>query len=60
MGANHPAVLKVGRRPINAVEPPIMDSVRRNVYFLPMRSPMLPKNNAPNGRTTKPAAKVAR
>lgn len=24
-----------------------------------MRSPSLPKNNAPNGLTTKPAAKVA-
>ncbi len=32
----------------------------RNVYFLPIRSPNLPKNSAPNGRTTKPAANVAR
>ena len=29
------------------------------VYFLPIKSPNLPKNKAPNGLTTKPAAKVA-
>jgi hypothetical protein len=34
--------------------------VTRKVYFLPIMSPSLPKKRAPNGRTTKPAAKVAR
>ena len=29
------------------------------VYFLPIKSPNLPKKRAPNGRTTKPAANVA-
>ena len=30
------------------------------VYFLPIKSPKRPKNIAPKGRTTKPAANVAR
>jgi hypothetical protein len=30
-----------------------------NVYFLPIKSPNLPKKRAPNGRTTKPTANVA-
>lgn len=30
------------------------------VYFLPIKSPSLPKNRAPKGRTTNPAAKVAK
>ena len=30
-----------------------------NVYFLPIKSPNLPKKRAPKGRTTNPAAKVA-
>jgi hypothetical protein len=34
-------------------------SVTRNVYFRPTLSPSLPKTNAPKGRTTNPAAKVA-
>jgi hypothetical protein len=42
------------------VERPIITSVTRKVYFLPIRSPSLPKKRAPKGRTTKPAAKVAR
>ena len=29
------------------------------MYLRPIKSPNLPKNNAPNGRTTKPAANVA-
>ena len=29
------------------------------VYFLPIKSPNLRKNKAPNGRTTNPAANVA-
>jgi hypothetical protein len=35
-------------------------SVTRKVYFRPMMSPRRPKKMAPKGRTTKPAAKVAR
>jgi hypothetical protein len=49
----------VGIHPIKNVLPPIITSVNRNVYFLPTISPILPKNKAPNGRTIKPAAKVA-
>ena len=41
------------------VDPPIRTSVTMKVYFLPIKSPNRPKNNAPNGRTTRPAAKVA-
>ena len=41
------------------VEPPINRSVIRNVYFRPIISPKRPKNKAPNGLTTNPAAKVA-
>jgi len=33
--------------------------VTRNVNFRPMMSPIRPKNAAPNGRTAKPAPKVA-
>ncbi len=42
------------------VDPPIKMSVIRKVYFLPIRSPSLPKTRAPKGRTRNPAAKVAR
>ena len=42
------------------VAPPINISVTMKVYFRPIKSPNLPKNKAPNGRTTKPAAKVAK
>jgi hypothetical protein len=35
-------------------------SVTRKVYFRPMRSPRRPKKSAPNGRTTNPAANVAK
>ena len=31
-----------------------------NVYFLPIKSPNLPKKRAPKGRTTNPAANVAK
>ena len=41
------------------VEPPINTSVIMKVYLRPIISPILPKTNAPNGRTTKPAEKVA-
>ena len=30
------------------------------VYFLPIKSPNLPKKRAPNGRTTNPTANVAK
>ena len=46
--------------PIKKVEPPINNNVTMKVYFLPIMSPNLPKNKAPKGLTTKPAAKVAR
>ena len=58
IGANQPAVAYVGRKPIRAVAPPMMVSVTRKAYLRPTRSPMRPKNNAPNGRTRKPTAKV--
>src|SRR5690606_1999891 len=50
----------LGIQPIRKVAPPISIRVTMKVYFLPMRSPSLPKKSAPNGRTTKPAAKVAK
>ena len=31
-----------------------------NVYLRPIKSPRRPKNKAPKGRTTKPAANVAK
>ena len=60
MGANHPAVAKEGNRPITNVENPMMESVTRNAYLRPTRSPMRPKKSAPKGRTRNPTAKVAR
>ena len=59
-GAKNPIVLYSGTRPIAKVEPPISNSVIMKVYFLPTRSPNLPKNKAPNGRITRPAEKVAK
>ena len=38
----------------------MISSVTRNAYLRPTRSPMRPKNSAPNGRTTKPTANVER
>ena len=49
-----------GRKPIAVVPVPMMPIVRRNVYFLPTRSPILPKTTAPKGLTAKPVAKTAR
>ena len=46
--------------PMANVAPPINNKVTIKVYLRPIRSPKRPKNNAPNGRTTKPAAKVAK
>ena len=37
----------------------MMSSVSMNAYLRPTMSPMRPKTSAPNGRTAKPAAKVA-
>ena len=45
---------------MSAVAPPMIINVTRNVYLRPTRSPILPKNSAPNGRTTKPTANVDR
>ena len=42
------------------VEPPMMSSVTKNAYLRPITSPTRPKTSAPNGRTMKPVAKVAR
>ena len=39
---------------------PITTIVTRNVYFRPTRSPTRPNTSAPNGRTRKPAAYVAK
>ena len=46
-------------QPIKNVAPPMSSNVTMNVYLRPIISPRRPKNNAPNGRTTNPAAKVA-
>ena len=54
-----PILLYPGTSPIKKVEPPISTSVNKKVDFLPIKSPSLPKTNAPNGRTMKPAAKIA-
>ncbi len=37
----------------------MINKVTKKVYFLPIISPNLPKNKAPKGLTTNPAAKVA-
>ena len=50
----------VGSTPTSAVAPPMITSVTRNAYLRPTRSPMRPKNSAPNGRTTNPTANVER
>ena len=49
----------VGRMPTRAVDRPMIMIVSRNVNLRPVRSPNRPKNAAPNGRTAKPAPKVA-
>ena len=50
----------VGSSPTRKVQRPMIVIVRRKVYFRPIRSPIRPKTMAPNGRTTKPMANVAR
>jgi hypothetical protein len=60
MGENQPAVLKVGSRPMAAVEKPMMVSVMMKAMRRPKRSPMRPKKSAPKGRTRKPTANVVR
>ncbi len=42
------------------VLPPMITKVSKKVYLRPTISPMRPKTKAPNGRTTKPAANVAK
>ena len=59
MGAAQPMVAKPGTKPIAKVEPPINTKVNKKVYLRPIISPSLPNTNAPNGRTIKPAAKMA-
>ena len=46
--------------PIKNVEPPIKIRVSKKVYLRPTKSPRRPNTKAPNGRTIKPAAKVAK
>lgn len=60
IGAAHPIDSYVGSKPTRNVDAPITRIVIRNVYLRPTRSPMRPKKSAPNGRTTKPTAKVER
>ena len=38
---------------------PMIRMVMRKVYLRPTRSPSMPKNSAPSGRTMKPAAKAS-
>ena len=59
MGAAQPMVAKPGTRPIANVDPPIKTKVNKKVYLRPIKSPNLPKTNAPNGLIIKPAAKMA-
>ncbi len=59
IGAKIPIWVKVGRIPTRAVEMPMIVIVNRNVNFRPVRSPIRPKNAAPNGRTANPAPNVA-
>src|SRR6185436_17244088 len=56
VGAAQPMLSNVGMRPTAKVEKPMTTIVMRNVYLRPTRSPMRPKNSAPNGRTRNPAA----
>jgi len=57
--AANPIASKVGIKPIAPVPRPIPVSVMRNVYLRPMRSPIHPKRNAPNGRIRNPAVNSA-
>ncbi len=49
-GANQPTLSKVGIQPIKNVAAPIIIKETKNEYFLPIRSPILPKINDPIGR----------
>ena len=42
------------------VDMPMMRMVIRKVYLRPIMSPSRPNNNAPKGRTMKPAANASR
>ncbi len=59
IGARMPIWAKVGSSPTRAVDTPMTVIVTRKVNFRPIRSPIRPKNAAPNGRTAKPAPNVA-
>lgn len=58
MGAAMPICAYPEIRPITKVNKPISRSVTKKVYSRPIRSLKRPKNNAPKGRTIKPAANV--
>src|SRR5690606_40661627 len=58
-GAKKPIVSYPGVHPARPTSALINIRVTIKVYFRPMRSPNRPKNRAPNGRTTNPAANVA-
>ena len=45
---------------MRVVPSPMIEIVRRKAYFRPTKSPIRPNTTAPNGRTAKPAANVAR
>ena len=60
MGARKPMDSYDGIHPIKKVAPPMSTKVTMKVYFRPIKSPSLPKKSAPKGRTTKPAANVAK
>ena len=42
------------------VDPPIITNVNKKVCLRPIKSPNLPKTNAPKGRTINPAANMAK
>ena len=57
--AARPICSYVGINPIAPVPSPIPLSVTRNVYLRPIRSPIHPNRNAPNGRIRNPAVNSA-
>jgi hypothetical protein len=48
IGENHPAVLNVGKSPMDAVDAPMTVRVMMNAMRPPKRSPILPKNSEAN------------
>ena len=59
MGASTPIVAYPGSRPIAKVDTPISSRLSTSSFLRPMRSPKWPNTSPPNGRATKPMAKVA-